>query len=1106
MPRRPPNEPSWYKDAVVYEAHVRAFQDSNADGIGDLAGMTDRLDYLQDLGVTAVWLLPFYPSPLRDDGYDITDFRSVHPSYGTLRDFRRFLREAHRRQLRVLTEVVINHTSDQHPWFQRARQSPAGSSERDYYVWSGTPDRYAGARIIFEDTENSNWAWDPVAGAYYWHRFFSHQPDLNFDNPAVVRAVQGIVDYWLDMGVDGLRLDAVPYLYEREGTSCENLPETHAVLKRLRGHLDRRFPDRMFLAEANQWPEDAIAYFGDGDECHMAFHFPLMPRIFMGLRMENRFPIIDILEQTPPIPAGAQWGLFLRNHDELTLEMVTDEERDYMYRHYARDRRARLNLGIRRRLAPLLGNNRREIELVNALLLSLPGTPFLYYGDEIGMGDNIYLGDRNGVRTPMQWSSDRNAGFSAANPQRLYLPVIIDPEYHYETVNVEAQLRNSNSLLWWMRNMLALRRRHRVFGRGSIEFLHPNNERVLAYLRRSEEEAVLVVANLSRYSQYVELDLSEFAGLRPLELFGQTEFPPIGDLPYLLTLGPHGYVWFLLTPRRAGAVVPGGRPGAQLTLPGPSETAFHDPVRHDLEQALAAYLPTRPWFGHPGRGLREVVLQDVIPLGHRLPDTYLTLLEADYLQGEPDWYLVPLAFSFGAETDEVRRRQPELIVADVAEEDLRGVVFDAAGWTPFVTTLVEMIRQGRAQSGEEGAIAFHAATGMPPPATPRDPAVEVSDNPEGHTTIAVAGRYVLKLYRRLGLGVNPDLEVRLFLTERTPLSNLPQVFGWAQYQRPDSEPAVLAILQEYVRHTGTARDQARSSLDRLLETAAAGEGGEEIEVPEPGPLGLIDLEPPVVLADLAGPGLAALGRLGRRVAGLHQGLASDERDPDFRPERFTGLHQRSLYQALRSSLRQSLRRTRNALPGLPEEARSVVEEVLAAEPALLGRLRDIPAQSIDAARFRIHGDLGLGDVLVDGDDFVFYEFAGDTTSPIGDRRLRRSPLWDVADVLGSIQGTALSTAVEHAGRPGGAPLAALEPWALAWNRWAAAAFLRGYLSEMEGRRLLPADPQQVHLLLGAFLLEKSARRLAREAAAHHAEAWIPARVVLDTLGWPPPAR
>ncbi|MGD2116464.1 MAG: maltose alpha-D-glucosyltransferase, partial [Acidobacteriota bacterium] len=544
-------DPLWYKDAVIYQVHVRTFADSNGDGIGDFPGLTSRLDYLQELGVTAIWLLPFYPSPLRDEGYDTADYRNVNPMYGELDDFRRFLDEAHARHLRVITELVINHTSDQHPWFQRARRAAPGTPERDYYVWSDTPERYRDARIIFQDFETSNWSWDPIAGAYYWHRFYHHQPDLNFESPDVRREVKEALDFWLEMGVDGVRLDAIPYLFEEEGTNCENLPRTHAFLKELRRHVDARYEDRMFLAEANQWPEDAVEYFGDGDECHMSFHFPVMPRLFMAVRMEDRFPILDILEQTPEIPATCQWAIFLRNHDELTLEMVTDEDRDYMYRVYAADPRARINLGIRRRLAPLLGNDRRRIELMNALLMALPGTPILYYGDEIGMGDNFYLGDRNGVRTPMQWSPDRNAGFSDANPHKLYLPVIIDPEYHYEAVNVETQQGNPNSLLRWTRRLVALRKRHQAFGRGSIEFLQPDNHRVLAFLRRYEDEVLLMVGNLSRFVQHVELDLGELAGVEPVELFGRTTFPRIGELPYLLTLGPHGFYWFSLRPDAA---------------------------------------------------------------------------------------------------------------------------------------------------------------------------------------------------------------------------------------------------------------------------------------------------------------------------------------------------------------------------------------------------------------------------------------------------------------------------------------------------------------------------------------------------------------------------
>jgi maltose alpha-D-glucosyltransferase/alpha-amylase len=539
-------DPQWYKDAIFYELHVRAFYDSSGDGNGDFPGLIQKLDYLQSLGVDTLWLLPFYPSPLRDDGYDIAKYEGIHPTYGTLRDFRAFMREAHERGLRVVTELVVNHTSDQHPWFQAARRAPVGSTKRNYYVWSDTNRKYQDARIIFTDTETSNWTWDDEAKAYYWHRFFHHQPDLNFDNPYVLKAVLHVMRFWLDLGVDGLRLDAVPYLIEREGTNCENLPETHAILKTIRRELDARYSARVLLAESNQWPSDVRGYFGAGDECHMAFHFPLMPRMYMALLQEDRHPITEILAQTPPIPDSCSWATFLRNHDELTLEMVTDEERDYLYQAYAADPRMRINHGIRRRLAPLLENSRPRIELLTGLLFSLPGTPVLYYGDEIGMGDNIYLGDRNGVRTPMQWTGDRNAGFSRADPARLYAPVIMDPVYGYQAINVEAQERSPHSLLYWMKHMIALRRRHRVFSRGTLEFLRPANRKILAFLRAYEGETVLVVANLARTVQPAELDLSVFNGRTPVEMVGATEFPRIGELPYFLTLGPYSFYWFVL--------------------------------------------------------------------------------------------------------------------------------------------------------------------------------------------------------------------------------------------------------------------------------------------------------------------------------------------------------------------------------------------------------------------------------------------------------------------------------------------------------------------------------------------------------------------------------
>src|SRR5580698_1733475 len=591
------DDPLWYKDAVIYELRTRSFYDSNGDGIGDLGGLAAKLDYIKDLGVTAIWLLPLCPSPGKDDGYDIADYMDVHPDVGTLADLRNVISEARRRGIRVITELVMNHTSDQHPWFQRARRAPAGSPERDFYVWSDTPDRYREARIIFKDFEPSNWTWDRVANAYYWHRFFAHQPDLNFENPAVHAAMFEVVDFWFGLGIDGLRLDAVPYLYEEEGTNCENLPKTHGFLRELRAHIDGKWKNRMLLAEANQWPEDAAAYFGAGDECHMNFHFPIMPRMFMAIQMEDRFPIIDIMRQTPPVPAGCQWAMFLRNHDELTLEMVTDEERDYMYRAYASEPAMRINLGIRRRLAPLVGNDRRKMELLNGLLFALPGTPVLYYGDEIGMGDNVYLGDRNGVRTPMQWNSDRNAGFSRSNPQRLILPVVIDPEYRYEAVNVENQQQNPTSLLWWTKRLIALRKRFTCFGRGSIEFLSPDNPRVLAYVREHEGEAMLVVANLSRFTQHARLDLSKHKGKRPLELFGKSYFPSIDTDLYALAMGPHDFYWFELEP--AADVHADDQVVAPTIECTSLEALFFGGERSLLDEVLPAFLETRPWFRSP---------------------------------------------------------------------------------------------------------------------------------------------------------------------------------------------------------------------------------------------------------------------------------------------------------------------------------------------------------------------------------------------------------------------------------------------------------------------------------------------------------------------------
>ncbi|HEV8597441.1 MAG TPA: maltose alpha-D-glucosyltransferase, partial [Candidatus Dormibacteraeota bacterium] len=776
------DDPLWYKDALIYELHVRAFMDSDADGGGDFRGLIEKLPYLQDLGINALWLLPFYPSPLRDDGYDIADYTNVNPMYGTLGDVNHLVREAHRRGIRVITELVCNHTSDQHPWFQRARHARPGSPQRDFYVWSETNQRYQDARIIFKDFEVSNWTWDHVANAYYWHRFYSHQPDLNFDNPKVHEAIFKVLDFWMDIGIDGVRLDAVPYLYEREGTNGENLPETHQFLRDLRAHVDSSYRNRMLLSEANQWPEDAVNYFGKGDECQMSFHFPLMPRLFMAIRMEDRFPIVDILAQTPSIPDNAQWALFLRNHDELTLEMVTDEERDYMYRAYTQDRLARLNLGIRRRLAPLLGNDRRRIELMNGLLFSLPGTPVLYYGDEIGMGDNIFLGDRNGVRTPMQWSGDRNAGFSRANRQRLYLPVITDPEYHYETVNVEAQQGNPHSIYSWTKRLIALRKRHRAFGRGTLELLRPDNRKILAYVRSYESEQILCVANLSRFLQAVELDLSRWKGLVPVELFSSNEMPVIGDNPYFLTLGPHSFYWFAMQPRSAPSVQSDGAQPVAAALPevrttGGWEAALEGGSKERLETVLLRYIPQRRWFAGKARRVKSATVSDVVSVPGAESYSYLTSVVIGYADGDPDTYMLPIAYASAAEAPHILERWPNSAIAWIrnqvpsggyaatspasGEAEQRGLLYDALATPNFTEAMLGAIARRRRATGGSGTLVGSTTRAFARLRGPENIRLEgqLSVAEQSNNSVIFGERLMLKVFRRLEEGVNPELEV-----------------------------------------------------------------------------------------------------------------------------------------------------------------------------------------------------------------------------------------------------------------------------------------------------------------------------------------------------------
>ncbi len=1101
------DNPLWYKDAIIYELHVRAFYDSVDDGVGDFRGLTHKLEYLQNLGITALWLLPFCPSPLKDDGYDMSDYTSVHPMYGTLTDFEVFLREAHRRGIRVITELALNHTSDQHSWFQRARRAKPGSPWRDFYVWSDSPERYREARIIFKDFESSNWAWDPVAHAYYWHRFYSHQPDLNYESPAVQKAITQVVDFWFRLGVDGLRFDAVPYLYEREGTNCENLSETHTFLKELRRHVDRKFKNRIFLAEANQWPEDAAAYFGAGDECHMNFHFPLMPRLFMAISTEDHFPIIDILQQTPAIPANCQWGIFLRNHDELTLEMVTDEERDYMYRFYAQDPQARLNLGIRRRLAPLLGNHRRRIELMKGLLFSLPGSPIVYYGDEIGMGDNVYLGDRNGVRTPMQWSPDRNAGFSRANPQKLYLPIIIDPEYHYEAINVDAQQNNPHSLLWWMRRLIALRKRYKAFGRGTLELLQPENHKILAFLRRYQEECILVVANLSRFVQYVELDLATFRGMQPVEMFGRVAFPPIGELPYLLTLGPHSFFWFTLEPLPAAAVEV-TTPKAEvpiLKVSSPYEHVLQNEGKAALAAILPDYLQRCRWFGGKARQIRSITIPEIIPFSYDSSVAYLTSVIVGYTEGNPETYVLPLAVATPAATERIQQELPQAIVARVAGRNGEGMLYEAL-WEPgFCQALLDAISRRRRFKGTTGELFGVPTRTLRQLRTPAETVLPPSllKAEQSNTSVVYGDKLILKLFRRVDEGVSPDLEVGRFLTDKVFFSHSAPVAGALEYRRKQREPVTMAILHGFVPNQGDAWSYTLDVLDRYFEAALAQSVTVQPAIPQKPLLALMAEELPPLAGDLIGPYLASARLLGQRTAELHLALAADTSDPRFAPEAFSTHYQRSIYQSMRSLAVQAFQLLRRNFKHLPEAVVGEARKVLELEGEVFRRFQAVLQHKIITMRTRYHGDYHLGQLLYTGKDFVIIDFEGEPARPLSERRIKRSPLRDVAGMLRSFHYaayTALSAQMDKGvlnSHPGG--LTALEPWARLWHLWVSVVFTKAYLEAANHGSFVPRNRQDLQILLDAFLLEKAVYELSYELNNRPDWVRIPLRGILQRL-------
>jgi maltose alpha-D-glucosyltransferase / alpha-amylase len=1060
------SDPLWYKDAVIYQLHVKSFMDSNGDGIGDFKGLRQKLDYIVELGVTAIWLLPFYPSPLRDDGYDIAEYRGVNPDYGDLNDVKQFIRAAHERGLKVITELVINHTSDQHPWFQRARKAKPGSAARNFYVWSDNDEKYDGTRIIFLDTETSNWTWDDEAQAFFWHRFYSHQPDLNFDNPRVLDAVLKVMRFWLDLGIDGLRLDAVPYLVEREGTNNENLPETHDVLKKIRAEIDAHYPDRFLLAEANQWPEDTQEYFGNGDECHMAFHFPLMPRMYMAIAKEDRFPITDIMRQTPEIPENCQWAIFLRNHDELTLEMVTDSERDYLWDFYAADRRARINLGIRRRLAPLLQRDRRRIELMKSLLLSMPGTPVIYYGDEIGMGDNIFLGDRDGVRTPMQWSPDRNGGFSRADFERLILPPIQDPLYGFSSVNVESNARDPHSLLNWTRRMLGVRSSTRAFGRGTLKFLRPGNRKVLAYLREYMDETILCVVNLSRSSQAVELDLSSYERAVPVEMLGEEPFPPIGELPYLLTLPPYGFYWFKLMPE-------GAAPAWHTEMPEQMPEYVTLVMRRGLGEVVEAqnaallsnevlpdYLPKRRWFGAKGERVQSVRIASAFPLASR---ALVLLTEVEVrVGGHDERYLMPLAIAWEDDNPPPVARQ--LALARVRRGPRVGFLTDAAALPETAEAIIAALRRGEERETADGIVRHRGTSRLAELPEREEASVRLLTAEQSNTSIVVDDLAVVKLIRRLREGVHPEVEMADYLTE-AGYANTPPLLGEVIRYGPEGRPTILATVLGFVLNQGDAWDWTLNYLNREIESIAlTGEGVAD------------DEELFAAYRNLA-------ARLGQRLGELHEVLSRPTDLPDFTPVAATPEDAARIAESVRGQVRDALAILRD-LDEAPPEA----EALVARGEALLGVVDRLSEALVGSLLTRIHGDFHLGQALVSQGDVYLIDFEGEPTKSLEERRRKASPMRDVAGVLRSFD-YAVATALRQ--RSDGDPETVQQRRQTLLTRFrveASDAFVEAYRGVLGAAGRPWMSPEAEPALLDLFLLEKAAYEVGYEAA--NRPAWI----------------
>jgi maltose alpha-D-glucosyltransferase / alpha-amylase len=1089
----------WYKDAIIYELHIKAFRDSNRDGMGDFKGLMEKLDYLQELGVSAIWLLPFYPSPLKDDGYDIADYYSINTRYGTLDEFRLLLEEAHKRNLKVITELVINHTSDQHPWFQRARKAPKNSEERNFYVWTDDPTHYKDVRIIFQDFEASNWTWDPIAQQYYWHRFFHHQPDLNYDNPLVQEEIFEIIDYWCEMGVDGFRLDAVPYLYEREGTNGENLPETHAYLKKLRKHIDEKYPGTALLAEANMWPEDAASYFGTGDECHMNYHFPVMPRMFMAVQQEDRYPITDIFDQTPAIPDVCQWAIFLRNHDELTLEMVTDEERDFMYSAYAKDQKARINLGIRHRLAPLMDNNRSKIELMNSLLFSLPGTPVIYYGDEIGMGDNFYLGDRDGVRTPMQWSPDRNAGFSETNPQQLYLPAIIDPEYHYEAVNVEVQRKNTSSLFWFMKRMIGMRKNYKAFGRGDMKFLHVDNPKIIAFTRTYEEETLLIVCNLSKYAQPAEIDLRKFSGYIPVEIFSKNSFPLVKNEPYFFTLSAHSFQWFHLQKVHH-------KKDDVTTLPVLELNEWEDilkgETRRSLEnKILLSFLDKRTWFKGRGRKVYSTAIQKCVPIPVPNQSVYLLLIDVNYESGFPDTYQLAITSVSGDTIEKLSVSCPESVIAQMQIHNMPSLLCDAYYVYEVQMYFMRCLAENKKLNLEEDFIQFKSKDEVFSFLQEHaQPIAKMHPGDENNTSITYNNKFFLKMYRKVDKAINPDVELSYYLSEDANFKYVPRFLGTIE-MNPGRDAFSLGLMQVLIENHGDGESYMRERIGNYLERIMARNREQLDPYDRKGtitePLGFNELS--IELQTLLGSRTADQASLiGLRTAEMHLLLANGV-DKDFQPEEYSLHYQRSVFSSMQALVRESSQALQKNFSNLSGETKKEIQFLIDNHDNILNAARKIYQKKFDIWKTRTHGSYSLRKLLVSGKDILIQDFGGKPIKSYSARRLKRSPLRDIAEMIISFHYVAYEGffASHQINKD---ELRSLLPFAELWAHYISGFFLKTYFEKVQGTALIPKEKNDLEIVLNTFLIEKSLTHFIDNIDTKPDFVIVPLHIIRSVLG------